>query len=124
MVLDRARVLIGSAIKTRRDTCPHGGYAIKMKRRPARAIARREARKGRTADMRLMRANGKEKERNGGKQGGEQLPTPPPPPPPPRRLIESADTRTENKTCQRVGDDCMTPPQCLLHSSASRDWRW
>lgn len=60
--------------------------------------------------MRLMRANGKEKERNGGKQGGEQLPTPPPPPPPPRRLIESADTRTENKTCQRVGDDCMTPP--------------
>lgn len=32
------------------------------------------------------------------------------------------DTRTENKTCQRVG--CVTPsplPRCLLHSSASRE---
>lgn len=34
------------------------------------------------------------------------------------------DTRTENKTCQRVGcvpPSCSPVPRCLLHSSASRE---
>lgn len=66
-----------------------------------------------------MRASGKEKERNGGKQSGEQ------PQLPPRRLIESADTGTENKTCQRVDGDCMTPPvsvalECIARMVVSR----
>lgn len=91
MVLDRARVLIGSAIKTRRGTCPRESrariYARSRRQNETQArtcnssVERSRGGDGQ-ADGRLMRANGKEKEGIGGKQGGGQLP--------PRRIIESA----------------------------------
>lgn len=88
MVLDRARVLIGSAIKARRGTGPRESrtriYARSRRQNETqvRTCNSCSGERSRGGDGRLMRANGKEKEGIGGKQGGGQLP--------PRRIIESA----------------------------------
>ena len=77
-VLDRARVLIGSAIKTRRGTCPRESRRIRCQNETqARTCNSKLEKDGRTdRDVQLMRANGKEKERNARKsKAGMQLPS-------------------------------------------------